>query len=335
MPGCPNQGFSANSTEHCLKNRTVYVIGNSVARQALFGIVDMLGGREVNRQEQKAKCPKQATTWSDSCHQTFKGVKLKYLFLIFMDGYDYEDRQGFPFYKWKEVDATTGEERWITGKVPGGNTPDFAANNPNIADWWDDDNCIYSKTRTCFESFFEGSKENDILIFNLGLHYAHPTLEQEASEPPVRMGASHNASLSLNYREWLLSSAINVKSHIASTFKGQVFRTTMSRFNNQGTISFGGSTGNMRKNYYLQNVNDVLWEAWKPGSEAKPWYTIDQWAINKDREATFYQDHIHFMGPLTFAMLHQVLNELCPGQGDESPLPQRSHHLRHKKKRRM
>ena len=127
------------------------------------------------------------------------------------------------------------------------------------------------------------------MIFNLGLHYAHPTLEQEPDEPRIGVGGSMNSSLSINYREWLLGSAINVKAHIASTFSGQVFRTTMSRFNNEGQVSFGGSTGNMRKNYYLKNVNDVLWEAWKPGSEDKPWYTIDTWALNKGREARFYQ----------------------------------------------
>jgi len=242
-----------------------------------------------------------------------------------MDGYDYGSRNGFPFYKWKEVDGSTGEERWITGKSKGGNTPDFAAKSPNNADWWDDDSCIYEVTRTCFAKFFEGSKEDDILIFNLGLKYAHPTLEQEPDEPSVDVGASQNTSLSINYREWLLSSAINVKSHISATFKGQVFRTTMSRFNNEGIVSFGGSTGNMRKQYYLKNVNDVLWQAWKPGSEEKPWYTIDTWAINKGREAQYYQDHIHHMGPLNFAMLHQVLNELCPTDGEYPSTRRRSH----------
>ena len=46
----------------------------------------------------------------------------------------------------------------------------------------------------------------------------------------------------------------------------------------------------MRKNEYLRNVNDVMWDAWKPGSEEKPWRTVDQWAINWGCEYYYYED---------------------------------------------
>jgi hypothetical protein len=55
----------------------------------------------------------------------------------------------------------------------------------------------------------------------------------------------------------------------------------------------------------LERVNRVLWEMWPPASQDLPWYTIDQWAINKDRHY-LYEDNIHFTGPLAQAMLHQV-----------------------------
>ena len=53
---------------------------------------------------------------------------------------------------------------------------------------------------------------------------------------------------------------------------------------------------------------------WAPGSEELPWYHIDQWSINKGRYQ-YYNDHVHFIGPLSFATVMLVLNELCPGGG--------------------
>ena len=44
------------------------------------------------------------------------------------------------------------------------------------------------------------------------------------------------------------------------------------------------------------------------------WYLIDQWSINKQRDH-LYNDHVHYVGPLTFATLHQILNIMCPKQG--------------------
>ena len=44
------------------------------------------------------------------------------------------------------------------------------------------------------------------------------------------------------------------------------------------------------------------------------WYTLDQWEINKGRQR-LYNDHVHFVGPLTFAALTQMLNIVCPNGG--------------------
>jgi|SaaInlStandDraft_5_1057022.scaffolds.fasta_scaffold97119_1 hypothetical protein len=98
--GCTlNQAFGPEETKKCMKGRTLYSMGNSIGRQAPFGMVELLGGASVKRENQRDMCPKHETTWDDSCHQDFADVKLKYLFMQFMDGFNYETRNGFPFYK--------------------------------------------------------------------------------------------------------------------------------------------------------------------------------------------------------------------------------------------
>ena len=55
----------------------------------LFGIVEMLGSASVSRENQRDICPKHETFWGDSCHSQLFDVNLKYLFMQFMDGYNY------------------------------------------------------------------------------------------------------------------------------------------------------------------------------------------------------------------------------------------------------
>ena len=89
--------FNSNQTQECMQGRTLYVIGNSVPRQFAFGLMEMLGGSEVKREQQRDLCPKLAVVWGDSCHQEFKSVKFRYLYLIFFDGLNYTTRGGFQF----------------------------------------------------------------------------------------------------------------------------------------------------------------------------------------------------------------------------------------------
>lgn len=298
---CPNnQAFGKIETEKCLKNRTVYVIGNSVARQAAFGFVEMLGGDTVKRENQRDMCPKHETTWGDSCHQEFAGVKFKYLFLQFMDGFNYTDRHGFPFFRQKNVDT----DELYTGKLH--SECDIFGSCSNVSSvavtpdyftpgsFWADDNCMLQNTRQCLREFFIDSKSEDILIFTLGMSYQK------------ELDTAKLAANSLDTRSWLMSSAANFKAHIAATFKGQTFRVTLAPLNPTGYVAY--------LTPIMHQVNLILWSLWQPGSEDKPWYTIDQWAINSNREY-LYNDHVHFNGMLTHAMLHQVLNELCPGGG--------------------
>ena len=55
-------------------------------------------------------------------------------------------------------------------------------------------------------------------------------------------------------------------------------------------------------------------EIWYPGSEKRPWFALDQKAINEGR-TMFYNDQLHFVGPLTVASLTQILNMVCPSGG--------------------
>lgn len=277
------------------------MIGNSVARQAAFNVVEMLGGNPVKREDQRDQCPKHETTWDDSCHREIAGMKIKYLFLQFFDGIDYSDRNGFPFFRYK-----TNSTMWTTGKIfnetiiDGEKVTRFY-NKPNDLDadregkLWPEDNCIKHGTRSCLHKFFEGSKASDILIFTFGMPYV---VRPQGVEPQESPG--------VDFERWLINSASAFQGHLAATFNGQVFRTTLAEFNMWDKLS--------SKSPYLERVNEILWNLWAPSAEDKPWYTIDQWSINKERYS-LYNDHIHFNGPLTIAMLTQVLNELCPGGG--------------------
>jgi len=127
-PGCPNLPFDTNATQKCMAGRTLYVMGNSVGRQSAFGMVELLGGANVKREDQRDMCPKHETTWDDSCHQEFANVKIRYLFMQFVDGFNYTDRNGAPFWK-KRITTTNKDGKNVTTIKTGrlgngkGNTP--------------------------------------------------------------------------------------------------------------------------------------------------------------------------------------------------------------------
>ena len=148
--GCTlNQEFGPEETKECMKGRTLYSMGNSIGRQAPFGMVELLGGATVKRENQRDMCPKHETTWDDSCHQDFAGVKLKYLFMQFMDGFNYETRNGFPFYKVGSPNSDSDGGQ-ITGYIrPDGMKPtsfskSFPIDNAQVEIWADDRYvCLY------------------------------------------------------------------------------------------------------------------------------------------------------------------------------------------------
>lgn len=290
-----------------MTGRTFYVIGNSVARQAAFNMVEMLGGNSVQRENQRDQCPKHATNWGGSCHNAIAGVRIEHMYLQFPDGYYYYDRNGFPFFRHQIKEHTGGATKqvWTTGRLVanqswvGVTLHSSYYNHPkevhadHLEDIWEDDNCIHYATRDCLARFFAGSTENDVLIFTLGMVFAIT-----GTEPSVSPG--------IDYEKWLRHSAAAFRGHLSATFKGQVFRFTNAEYNQHAEWG--------HKSYRLALVNNVLAEEWAPDSSDMPWYTIDQWAINK-RHNDLYNDRIHFNGVLTHALLTQMLNELCPGGG--------------------
>lgn len=42
-PNCPNQQFDQTTAYNCLKDRTVYIIGNSIARNYGFALYQLIG----------------------------------------------------------------------------------------------------------------------------------------------------------------------------------------------------------------------------------------------------------------------------------------------------
>jgi hypothetical protein len=75
------------------------------------------------------------------------------------------------------------------------------------------------------------------------------------------------------------------------------------------------------RNPFNYNINSILYDLWfKNNSNAmeKKWYIIDQWSINRGRKR-YYEDRIHFPGPLSKATLFQMLTVVCPLLG--TPVP--------------
>ena len=156
-----------------MHGRTVYVLGNSIARQWAFSMVESLGGRFVDRANQKATCPKNALDWGDSCHHLYNGINIKYLFLEWFDGYDYsghaETAGQLPFY-FKDMSNKTA------GYGPIG-YPRPDKTQPNM---WKSDNCGNKPTRDCLRSFFgNATTSHDVLIFSLGMMYTMSHYQQE------------------------------------------------------------------------------------------------------------------------------------------------------------
>lgn len=278
---CPTpHRFDEASSQRCLKNRTVYVMGNSIARQFLFNTVEILGGEAVDREDQKRYCPKIETNWdSNSCHKEYKDVRFKFLFFRYMDGFFYKDRGGFPFLTKVDTYNTAPNKLPLH---PNDVTPPA---NHILAD-----NCIHEDTKTCLKNFFHDAKKDDILLFSLGFGYCE------------------QASDSIDYEAWLRASASAFRSNLQEVFPGVVFR-----INNPQVHSFRNFP---HIDACLRKVDRHLWEIWHPSTfpEDRAWYHIDQYNINKGRPA-LYNDGLHFIGNLSRATIQQVLNQLCPEEG--------------------
>lgn len=207
IKGCPSKSYNSISTLESLAGRTVYVLGNSIARQVIFSISTLLGEEHVNRSTQKTQCPRNGMWYGGACGLEVKGVKLKFKYFDYMDGFDYSQRGGFPFLLQKndsisfkdanEVSFHYGEAGPLANKVTKKDVVELLFKNAR------------EDVRSSLHIFFNGSTGNDILIFNLGMKYA----------------ARSNI---IDYPSWLVSSAKAFRDHIAATFKGEIFRITLS-----------------------------------------------------------------------------------------------------------
>jgi hypothetical protein len=188
FPGkCSNQAFNPKEAEKCLANRTVYAIGNSIARQALFNLIQLLDGEAVSRKEQKAQCSGTPDThWN--CAQEYAGVQFRYLFINYMDGADFSDRGGFPYFRYKK--DPSNDTSWVTGRIERpDSTPDHPRyyNNPEeleplIFDAVSGATSCVGDIETCMRNFFAGSTERDILLFTEGMAYAWNVLRPGATK---------------------------------------------------------------------------------------------------------------------------------------------------------
>lgn len=207
IKGCPSKSYDSKSTLESLAGRTVYVLGNSIARQVIFSISTLLGEEHVNRSTQKSQCPRDGMWYGGACGLEVKGVKLKFKYFDYMDGFDYSQRGGFPFVfqknesiSFKDVNEACeyyGQAGPLAFKFKQKDAAVLLVKNAR------------EDVRSSLQTFFNGSTSTDILIFNLGMKYA-------------------TRSKFIDYPSWLVSSAKGFRDHVAATFKGKIFRITLS-----------------------------------------------------------------------------------------------------------
>lgn len=319
--GCSVRAFNQSSAAQCLKGKTIYVVGSSVARNYAFEMAELLGAKEMTRTDQVGKCQHAAYTW-DGCIDEVAGVKFKVLYLQYVDGLDYSSRGGFKHLnarpkltKDRPSAPRSAADRQRQARKPTGNDllslpysysyPDNVVfSSPRDLQKWAAplDVCFNLTAADCLRPFFHGSTTNDLLILSIGLNYAVNMIDFS----PV------------NYTSWISESVLNFRQAVGNLFPGRVFRGTLSEVRN------------LKKD--LVEYNKYIWRTEKlissllngptssgtssdnkaVSSSAMPWFTVDQWSINRGRaDQQYYQDFVHFHGPLTQAFLHNLLSEYC------------------------
>eukprot|EP00981_Chlorochromonas_danica_P008060 scaffold1949_cov176-Ochromonas_danica.AAC.3 len=306
-PKCPTDMFSQANVSNCMKGRTMYALGNSIPRGSLFNMLELLGGGSTSRHNQKAACPKHETTWGESCSEEYNGVKLKFLHMEYADGLHYQDRGGFPFFRYAQVNESTGRKEVVVGRLPNRNAT--YGNNPMDAkeEWLNlytiEDACVNMPARACLKRFFANATKDDVLLFTVGLAY-HIPMEKEWKAATERI-LSKEGEIGLDFESWLRESIRAFRDNVMQFFPGTVFDVSLAPMHSKKFL-VGWNPGAVR-------ANAVVYEELH---NTTPWYFIDQWAINSGRTAfPYYNDHIHYDGPLSHATLYQMLNELCPGGG--------------------
>ena len=294
VEGCPSKAFTTNETLVFMKDRTFYVMGNSVSRQVAFSMYELLGGETVAREDQRDACPKYAKNWEGaSCLRERNGIKIKYLFKNNLNGFDSSlsylrpdifdlDHNGIP-------QLVEGVHLPSTVSVQHGNLNAYGHGHGL------NDACGNSTTLNCFQTFFAGSKETDILVFTLGFTYPLPDPDTEWEDRTTAVDTT----------AWLVDSAPIFKQYLEQSFKGTIVWVSIA------PIKSSGAWNNPPMNDMLKRTNTLLWQLWRPRLETRrKWIVIDQWKINQGRDH-LYRDEIHFPGPMSTATVFQFLTKFC------------------------
>jgi hypothetical protein len=295
----PMKSYNRDELVSCMSGRTVHVMGNSVARQFAFAILPLLdGGTVVSRESQKQICMK-GQLKGYSCLFHAGSTTVKYLYKNTFDGYLYNGN--FPFFY---PDNVTYDESQRTQKYRSNNATfqkkiehlSTGGMNHGLSGYLIKDNCdAYDHgddTSSCLRDFFNSSSSSDLLIFSVGFYYSE-------------IAAGKNTPI--DYKSWVIHSAVKFWTYIERWFPGQVIWFT--------TPPCHPQQASRVMNPGIKQVNDILWDIWRPHAGKRMWYVIDQGAINTGR-FHMYEDHIHFQGPLTLASLYNIFNVVCAPKVD-------------------
>ena len=222
------------------------------------------------------------------------GVTVRFLYKNTLNGYHYHG--AFPFFRKNSTKYDASNKHFYSSNSSYQKVIDeleWGKMNHKGGGFMLGDNCDGfdngDDTAACLERFFSGSKATDILIFSLGWVYAGYNKNEEDDTP-------------IDYRAWLLHSAVRFYEYLERYFEGQIFWFTIPPTHPDNIWN--------HMNPGIVQINDLLWQLWRPHAGNRSWYVIDQGAINKDR-FNLYNDEIHFHGNLTFASLYNILNMVC------------------------
>ena len=310
--GCRLAVHSRRSLQRCLANRTLYIIGNSIARNYQAEIAELVGGASpftpnvarvlkqggpmsitetwkvssnkqsaearlaAMRQKLKVRRKEQKKLCGNSCETTCKGgFRIKYARVQYYG-------------------------RWMKG------FPRFG------------DVCGQSGTNAaCLGDFFSDSKEGDVLVFQMGLMYGitHLLDRNVAKQWPMpRLKKRVEADIA-SFPETVAKVFNGRKSDVyfvttgpASPGKWTKVNEFVRWFNPVAAAAFGGSS---------DQLSPSAQGGGSDGSSGAGYKIIDQYGINKPHVASsLYNDYVHISGPLTQALLHILLNDICPPPTD-------------------
>ena len=141
---CDYHYLSVDEIRQCLNDRSLFFLGNSIARQFAFEIPRLLQYERTvaSREEEKNMCPKHFT----DTHQTF----------------------GCSFYLPNNTNIHVDWFLYYAGR------PNTSTINYSSPQGWDNDACGNLTSIECLKLLgLDRAKESDILLFNMGIADAH------------------------------------------------------------------------------------------------------------------------------------------------------------------